>query len=203
MNFDIGIQNLRHYFHFPPQKPTLMFDGHGWLSRKHERIFKQFISGDTKLIIELGSWLGKSTRWLADNAPRATVIAVDTWLGSCEHFDGSPRTDKLPNLYEQFLLNCWEYQDRIIPMRLTTVSALRLIYNQKLKPDIIYIDAGHEYWDVAGDIGMSHELFPHSLIIGDDYYRRGVNKAVTEFCEKAGLSLCTKEQVWWITNENL
>src|SRR5579872_1226425 len=45
-----------------------------WLAEKAKR---------RKNIVEVGSWMGRSTRALADST-RGTVIAVDTWKGSDE-----------------------------------------------------------------------------------------------------------------------
>jgi len=198
-----ALNRIRYYFHFPSRIPLFIkhTDNHGWFSQIHKDVFSEFLSPKTKLIVELGSWLGKSTRWILDNAPNATVIAVDTWFGSIEHLNGGQYTDRLPMLYNQFIFNCWNYRKRLIPIRQTTSAGLRIVYNQKLSPDIIYIDASHEYWDVRGDIEMSHELFPDSILVGDDYVRDGVNRAVKEFVEKTGYSLYLNKHVWYIRNE--
>jgi len=50
---------------------------HGWFTPGNSQSLGQFLSDDTRLILELGSWLGKSARWMLDKAPHATLVAVD------------------------------------------------------------------------------------------------------------------------------
>ncbi|HID78132.1 MAG TPA: class I SAM-dependent methyltransferase [Planctomycetaceae bacterium] len=194
---------LRRRFSWPSEKPDVPPDGHGWFGREHIEVLGRFLSPETQLVVELGSWLGKSTRWMLDNAPRATVVAVDTWLGSAEHLD--PRraaaTDsirRLPTLYETFLVNCWGYRERLIPVRTTTLCGLQLVSSMGLEPDLIYIDADHLYLAVKADLEASHTLFPNARLVGDDYAWPDVNRALREFGEAHGLRIETNARAWWV-----
>jgi hypothetical protein len=46
------------------------------------------MSAETSCVLELGSWLGKSTRFIVERAPNAFVFAVDLW--SNEHIRADP-----------------------------------------------------------------------------------------------------------------
>jgi hypothetical protein len=115
-----------------------------------------------ELIVELGSWLGQSARWFLKHCPNATVVAVDTWLGSCEHI--LKRQAILPTLYETFLVNNWEWQDRLIPFRNTSLAALNFVHGLGLKPDVVYFDSDHSYWGLTAELETTLELFPDALI---------------------------------------
>jgi hypothetical protein len=72
---------------WPEQRPDDAAPGEeaGWLGAGSEVMLAQSLSAKTKLVIELGAWLGLSTRYIADAAPNATVVSVDHWKGSAEH----------------------------------------------------------------------------------------------------------------------
>ena len=132
------------------------------------------------MVVELGSWLGLSARFFLDIAPNAMVICVDHWQGSLEHHHDEKWRKMLPTLYETFLVNLWSYRDRIIPLKAGTIEGLKLIHSLGIHPDLIYIDASHEYDAVFQDVQTAMALFPKSTICGDDWSWDGVRQAVTE-----------------------
>ncbi|HEV3339133.1 MAG TPA: class I SAM-dependent methyltransferase [Pirellulales bacterium] len=107
---------------------------------------------DRARLVELGSWLGLSTRFIADRAPNAVIVAVNHWRGSAEHLNDTNLQDLLPILYETFLNRCWRLRDRIIPLRMNTLEALDEIAGCGLCPDLVYLDADHSYEAVRADL---------------------------------------------------
>lgn len=82
-------------------------------------------------------------------------------------------------MFEVFKANIYEYKDRIIPIRATSIDGLKILKYLQVKPDMIYIDAGHEFDDVTRDIELALKLFPECKhIFGDDYNWIGVQQAV-------------------------
>ena len=57
----------------------------GWLGEGTDRTLALALSDQTKVVVELGAWLGMSARYIVEHAPKATVISVDHWEGSPEH----------------------------------------------------------------------------------------------------------------------
>jgi predicted O-methyltransferase YrrM len=190
-------------FKFPDVKPSVKPDMHGWFNNDNKIFLKNIINKQQKIIIELGSWLGSSTRWFCDNT-NATIYAVDHWLGSNEHQGRVDVKDKLPILYETFIVNCWEYKDRIVPIRLNTIAGLQYLYDNQIVPDVIYVDASHEEADVIADIEKCLELFPDALITGDDWSwknkkhnkRYTVRDAVLLVALKHKLHLTNNNRCW-------
>jgi hypothetical protein len=195
-----GIEILREKYAWPTSSPGIPFDDHGWFGWCHQAVLDATLSRDSKVIVELGSWLGKSTRFLLASAPRATVIAVDHWKGDQSILSGGEKevADRLPRLYDSFLSNCWEYRDRLIPLRNTTCEGLLEIRRAGIEPDFIYLDAGHQYEEAKGDLEVIGNLFPLSPLAGDDYGGKwqGVKQAVDEYAKANGLEVLTIQHAW-------
>lgn len=158
----------------PPPYDTvdlLPFSAHGWyinaptmewLIRKH----------NVKVIFEVGSWIGLSTRHLARTLPEDGVVyAIDHWLGSEDTaviqrlYSGFD----LPNLYRQFLSNVIHENltHKIIPIRMSSLQASQFL---KIKPDMIYIDASHDFTNVMLDLIVWYPFVKgHGILCGDDY----------------------------------
>jgi len=193
----MSIEDLKKVFPFPEKPPTVPASDHGWFGPEHVELLQGLLSKETKVVLELGSWLGKSTRFIASRAPNATVIAVDHWQGSAEHH-GTPEWQALlPTLYETFLKNCWMFRTRIVPMRIDTVSGMKLIHQHKVEPDIIFIDAGHDYINARADLSNALMLFPNATLCGDDFLWPGVGQTVTEHVRAGIMKAFVKQNVWW------
>ena len=97
------------------------------------------MNAETRCVLELGSWLGKSTRFIAERAPNAYLFAVDLW--SNDHIRADPhytdhggesafmahkaaRTRQIAEnlkiidtapIYDVFLKNMWKERPAIAP----------------------------------------------------------------------------------------
>jgi uncharacterized protein (TIGR03032 family) len=168
----------------------------GWLSKPTSELLASVLTPQTRLVLELGSWLGLSTRFIADRAPNAVIIAIDHWQGSEEHRQNPDFKELLPVLYETFLSSCWDYRERIIPMRMNSTNALEAIALQHLAPDVIYLDADHSYEAVKADIVRIRELFPDAILIGDDWDWVGVRRAASEAAIEFGATIGVHGCAW-------
>ena len=171
-------------------------DLQGWGSS--EPIFQTLIERlRPRLIVEVGSWKGASAIHMAGLCKRlglqTEIVCVDTWLGNWQHWNrqngvGSKVDLRIQNgfpmLYFQFLSNVIArgYTNIITPLPLTGVAAAKLFEQNKLSPDLIYIDGDHEYEAVNADIRAWVPLLSNEgVILGDDYDWPGVQRAATEF----------------------
>lgn len=188
---------------WPSEKPQVEKDDHGWFTWGSEKVFEKLLSEKTQVVVELGSWLGKSTRFILDHAPNATVYAIDHWKGCVNHQRKENFQERLSTLYETFLVNCWEYRDRLVPVKTDTILGLEEIHHTGLKPDIVYIDASHDYKSVLADIEKTIELFPEAQIIGDDWLwggQRPVKQAAEKCAKDNNLTIEVVYNTWYYEN---
>lgn len=195
------MNKLRRIFPWPSIPPNVPRNMTGWFQEPKTVLLDEVIPKDVGLIVELGSWLGQSTRWFCRTFPKATVIAVDTWLGSCEHI--VKKAAILPVLYETFLANNWELRERIIPFRNTSLAALNFIKHLGIVPDVVYFDSDHSYWGLTAEMETAHELFPKAIMVGDDFeFGNSVSTAVAGFIHPdARWKLETKNFSWHVYYE--
>lgn len=191
--------NFYEDFKYPETVNDFEFDDHGWFPKWNQRLLLPLVK-DKKLVLEVGSWLGRSAReWL--NHSEANVICVDTWEGSVEH---NKKDDRVINLYNTFLSNQKRWCSRVFPMKMTSVQALLTLQKYDVKPDFIYIDASHQYEDVYTDLSMCYNAYPNALICGDDWgwhnktqsRRKTVQEAVKEFCKNYNLEYEANRWAW-------
>lgn len=166
----------------------------GWFLPCNAELCEDFIGTRTECVVELGSWLGMSTRWLLQNTmPHCHVIAIDHWKGSLEN-----QSDPIVStIYERFLNNCMAYKDRLTPLRMDTVTGLELLKERGLKPDLFFVDAGHDYESAKRDITTCLEF--GCPIVGDDFNPvdwPGVTKAVWEIARDRNLKVQFKFKAW-------
>lgn len=169
---------------------VLPFLEHGWYS--HAAFFESYIKNNhVKTVIEVGSWLGSSTRHIAKCLPDDGVIyAVDHWRGSEEHQPAqSCWIPQLPQLYEYFLSNVIHegLTAKIIPLRINSLDAAQSL---SVQADIVYIDASHDTESVYRDLKA---WFPHvksgGILCGDDWGYPPIVAAVERFAKEEGLNI--------------
>lgn len=178
---------------WPRSKPRAAAFMHGWFLETHLRVFEALLKRrEVTTILELGSWYGASTQWLAERCPEATVYAVDLWdddfilteLGDHYSTMGFAKLKRMLRdhpLWETFLTNLWDLRDRVVPLRTTTTEGMRELKAAGVKPDLIYIDADHHYDAVKKDLESALDYFPEATVVGDDYgHYDDVKRAVTE-----------------------
>lgn len=192
---------------WPDEKPSLDFDSHGWFS--HDRVFEKIFTKDVKNVCELGSWLGSSTRFILDCAPNCHLYAIDHWSddikdygnGGSTNAKNDPGIEKISTLWNQFLANCWDYRERLHPIRSYTNEGLRFLSDFDIKMDVVYIDASHSYENVYNDISDSLMNWPNAKIIGDDYSWDTVRKAVHDYADRNGFDVEVSPSKCWILNK--
>lgn len=186
-------------------REILPFEPHGWYANANtiERLIQ---SRNVKTIIEVGCWLGKSTRHMASLVPHdGRVYAVDHWNGSEEHQVGQTHYHRaLPLLYEQFLSNVIHAKltDKIIPIRMDSLTAAKWFGepgNLPVYPDLIYIDASHDFESVYADLKAWYPLVKgHGILCGDDWHHQPIVEAVRRFSVEEGLLIETGDNCWYL-----
>ncbi len=200
--------------YWPPSKPDIapyMHDAFvsGWFqSENQERLRELMTSCPPRYVVELGAWYGTSARFFLEQSRDATVFSVDLWdkdliIRSFEHqcpeFPLPPELvallDEHP-IRETFMVNLWEFRHRLVPLQMTSVEGLNHVSQLGLSPDLIYVDASHEYRAVCDDVGTSLKLFPKTKICGDDYSWLDVKRAVNDCARTHERALRTKGEFW-------
>lgn len=175
------------------------FDLQGWCNEPE--VFDMIIDQiRPELIIEVGSWKGTSAHYMIKRAMQhadATIICVDTWLGSSEHWLNQPWREMMrirngrPTLHEQFMANVVHagLQDRVVPLPLPSrlasiVLAQMRLGDGALTAPLVYIDGAHDEASVREDIASYWPLVrPNGIMLGDDCAEpwTGVINAVSRF----------------------
>lgn len=129
---------------------------------------------ESKLVIEVGSWHGKSTRALGDNTT-GKIIAVDHWNGSEAEVNTHHASARLlagDHAYDEFLRNNLDLvmNGTILPLRMTSSNAAKLLFDKGVQADTVFIDAGHTYKEVVEDIKVWLPLVKEGgMLCGHDY----------------------------------
>jgi len=168
----------------------------GWMSIR-ELTWLANVARSCKCIVEFGSYLGRSTRALADNAPDdAKIYTVDPWNGPYKLEDGNDLEVVNTYVMPQFVTNLQEHvlSGKVIPIR-------NFSYNFDLPnhefADMVFIDGDHRYSTVIKDINKAMWLLkPNGIICGHDYAFStwpGVKKAVDELLT----NVTVEDTIWW------
>lgn len=159
----------------------------GWMLEPELRWLAEHAS-ERRFIVEIGSYLGRSTRALADNTS-GVVMAVDDFRG--------PRDTYIPeeeraSILEHFKKNTQDLLDS--GRLLLAVQDHRIPID--CSPDMVFIDGSHDYEDVYADVSQWWpKLRAGGLLCGHDYYRPDVTQAVKELVSE--YRLVSGTGLWW------
>jgi len=163
------------------------------------------------LIIEVGSWMGLSAVNMATSCKMfglndTSIICIDTWLGSKEHWRDPNLISHLelqngfPSFHKRFLTNVHQasVSDRVVPLPMPSQIGASFLKDFNLKAELIYIDGSHDQKDVYDDLMAYWDLLaPDGVIFGDDWPWDSVANAVKAFCAEKGC-VYTVHDINWI-----
>ena len=199
-----GWDKLRAEFPWPRERPPVIPNAHhGWMHDSVKHLLARELTSEKNLVLELGAWLGLSTRYILEQAPHVSVISVDHWNGSPEHVHDPKYSRLLPHLFETFQANCWAYRERLLALRKETIQGIQTVADAGLQPDLVYLDADHSYEAVLNDLQAIRAAFPKATIVGDDWDWEGVQKAAIEFATQNQFRLITHGVAWKIDDREI
>lgn len=155
----------------------------GWM-KASELEWLAETAANLRTVVEIGSWMGRSTTAMADNMEGLGVIlAVDTWRGSEEH-ESYLKDKPVDFVYKIFCRNLKAHIDagRVCPVHLPSLEAARVFQAiGYTRFDMVFIDASHDYQDVKADIQAWKPLVrPGGLLCGHDWGHPPIVQAVRE-----------------------
>lgn len=172
----------------------------GWMSAGELRWLAER-ARVSHLVVEVGSWKGRSTRALGENCPRGTVFAVDTWYGQVDpttHVNRELLARGRAAIFAEFLVNVGDLitVGRVIPVEARSVPAAAAFMRTHGPGafDFVFLDGEHGYEGVRDDIAAYLPLVrPGGIISGHDFPKPGVHRAVLE---RFG-QVATEGSIWW------
>lgn len=164
----------------------------GWMSER-ELIWLGKMAQNCQTIVEFGSYLGRSTRALADNC-EGRIWAVDPWNGDYFLEDGNKLDVVNTYVMPIFIENL---RNHIIVGKVFPTRNFSNNFDLPFEVDMVFIDGDHRYTTVQKDIQKAIKLVKKGGIIsGHDYNFStwpGVKKAVDETFKDVKV----EETIWW------
>jgi predicted O-methyltransferase YrrM len=138
------------------------------------------------IAVEIGSFRGKSSVFLAAGLENAKLFCVDTWLNDAMPYDA--RYDVMP----EFLENTKRFRHRIETLRGTS-SVVAASWSRDRSIDLLFIDGDHSYEGCSEDL-RAWLVFVRrgGWVAFHDSSQAGVRRAISELFPAArrGYELC-------------
>jgi hypothetical protein len=150
-------------------------------------------------IVEVGSWEGKSTCFIARAFAPRTILAIDPFTGGIA--DGTAPLTKDRNIQAEFIHNisvCAPNQVSMCPHGWRHPIAMRNAEN--LSPlALVYIDGEHTEVEVFDNVLAYVPLMVRrGVISGDDWGNRGVKRGAQRAAEHFGVEVRHSCSTWWM-----
>lgn len=199
------VRNLP-YAGWPARRPPAEPDWGGWFAPECARLMASLWRGG--VAVELGSWLGQSTRWILDALapPPEHVYAVDWWRGD-HHIcrDAALGAGAAANVFDRFLATNWEHRDRLTPVRTMIPDGVRDLAAAGVYPSLVFLDGCHEREAVRCDLLAALRAWPRVPVVGDDWWEHfpGVEQGVRDALATIGRPLAVRRdgRGWAVVEE--
>ena len=166
---------------------------------------------DNGKILEIGSFLGRSTHYLATSLMNAgkedvKIYALDTFAGSSEH-----ATLKIPkDFYPMFRENLKFFigREMVMPIQSRSDNKETIDKFEDEFFDFIMVDGAHEYEAVKKDIlNWWPKLNRNGVMLGDDFSLEAVSMATHEALKNLNSKSLgvnqSQEQTWYTTKTGI
>ena len=181
----------------------------GWFNyaESYDQIVHE-IPDDGK-IVEIGSFLGRSTHYLATslmnaNKENVKIYCVDTFEGSSEHVNLKLPKDFFSIFKEN--LKFFIGREMVIPCQGRSDSEDILNKFEDRSIDYIMVDGAHEHEPVLDDIeNWWPKLKSDGVMLGDDFDLESVSEAVRQMMTKLntkGFSVNGSREQTWFTSKD-
>jgi len=183
---------------WPSTPPKVDKNPHGWVAEGTEKVLKRHLRPEMKVIVELGVWLGKSTRFFVEQCPNATIYSVDLWdvehltqwaASKHPHLIGAAR-QPLPT----FMVNLWEHRHRVVPIQSDSIKAMAALKAAGVVPDLVYLDTSHLYPATLHEVRAIKAAFPTAQFVGDDW--EWGNRKHGQAVERSGREYVAEAPQW-------
>lgn len=183
---------------FPANKPDVEPETFGYLFPAQETLIHYLVDENTRVVVQVGAWLGKTTLFLRERAPKALVFVVEEWDNEAyklepslnKNFANIDLFDRVP-FYETFLLNTWQHRPKrfddgrlsgVVPMRMGWKEAVGLLTKLGLKNlvDVVYWEGMAKEEDLRALLTSVREDLPGAAVVGDNYKVPEVEAVVKE-----------------------
>ena len=196
-----SLRELQRRYPWPHEKPNVPFDRRGWCQAEQRGSILELLPVRPQLILEIGSFMGASLRFMMEASPGSFFIAIDPLTGSF----GFETDRRIRAPLKDFLTsNCWPYRDRLVIIQKNSAEALPELLGLQIAPDMAYIDGFHDYAHVKEDIDGCLSLNPRMILFGDDYHAEpydGLRRAVKESAEKFQRRfVCLHNYLWQLAD---
>lgn len=162
--------------------------------------------------LEVGSYVGHGACVLGAFVKQynGLLLCIDTWCGDVNMWLGSAfastmgKEDGNPDLYHHFMSRIMDagLQDTVIPLRVSSVVAARMLKVMGYKIDFAYLDSAHEAGETFLEMNLYYDLLrPGGVLLGDDFsWFPAVKYDVLKFMEFKHLQgqLMEDRQTWLV-----